>query len=138
MESPDFEPTNDVVQWMLNERRKRKFHDEDYLTNTSPSSSSKCRSRQSTRRAWSLPNVLYDLVARPEYIDILRSEVEEKRAANGHSLGGRFVKDKNSQLLVRVWMEIAFVGLEQVAVDNEDGDFSPPPPGRLLPSRKCR
>lgn len=91
MESRDFEPTNDVMQWMLNERRKKNFHDKDYEYFAQLQLQLSFAAIHTTSMA--VVNMLYDLVAWPENIEILRNEAKEQLAANGNSFGGRFVKN---------------------------------------------
>lgn len=90
MERPGFEGSNNMMQWMLNERRKKNFHDKDYVYFAQLQLQLSFAAIHTTSMA--VANMLYDLVAWPEYMDILRKEIKEQLAENGNSFSGLFVK----------------------------------------------
>ncbi|KAI0862108.1 cytochrome P450 [Xylaria cubensis] len=91
MEDAEFGGGNDMLQWMLNERVKRKFHDKDYVYLAQLQLQLSFAATHTTSMA--VTNMLYDLVAWPEYIDVLRAEVMEQLAANRNSFRGNFVRN---------------------------------------------
>lgn len=91
MEKPDFDRRDDnMLQWMLNERVKKQLHDKDYEMLALLQLELAMAAIHTSSLA--LGNMLYDLVAWPKYIEILRQEVKEQLAQNNGSLRGLFVK----------------------------------------------
>jgi cytochrome P450 len=91
MEKPGVEVSDDMLQWMLNERVKKQFGDKDYQTMAQFQLQVAFAAIHTTSMA--LTNMIFDLIAWPEYIEILRAEVKEQLAANGNSYRGAFVKN---------------------------------------------
>ncbi|KAK4503568.1 hypothetical protein PRZ48_004483 [Zasmidium cellare] len=91
METPDGqEGADNMLQWTLNERVKKQFHDKDYELLAHFQLELALAATHTTSMA--LTQILFDLVAWPEYIDILRQEVKEQYAANNFSFKGQFMK----------------------------------------------
>src|SRR2546423_2635129 len=80
MERPGFDGGDDMLQWMLNERVKKSFHDKDYAKLAQFQLQLAFAAIHTTSMA--LTNMLYDLIACPQYIDIIREEVKDQLAKN--------------------------------------------------------
>lgn len=91
MEKPGFNASNDMMQWMINERRRKKSRDKEYAYFAQLQLQLSFAAIHTTTMA--VVNMLYDLVAWPKYIDILREEVKEQLTANNNTFNGQFVKN---------------------------------------------
>ena len=65
MDKPDFDGGNDMLQWMLTERVKKSFHDQDYRYLAQFQLQLAFAAIHTTSMA--ATNMLYDLVAYPKY-----------------------------------------------------------------------
>lgn len=85
MEQPGYVGGNNMLQWMLDERVKKSFHDKDYETMAQFQLQLAFASLHTTSMA--LVNMIFDLVAWPTNIDILREEIDEqlKKTEGGFS-----------------------------------------------------
>jgi cytochrome P450 len=90
IERPVVRSGDNMLQWMLNERVKKSFHDKDYTKLAQFQLQLAFAAIHTTSMV--LINAIYDLVAWPENIAILREEVESELANNSGSFEGRFVK----------------------------------------------
>lgn len=90
MDKPDFDGGVNMLQWMLDERVKKGFHDKDYQYLAQFQLQLAFAAIHTTSMA--LTNMIYDLVAYPDLIPILRDEVKEELAANNRSWEGQFLK----------------------------------------------
>ncbi|CZR69532.1 related to cycloheximide-inducible protein CIP70 (cytochrome P450 family) [Phialocephala subalpina] len=90
MDKPDFNGGDNMLQWMLDERVKKGFHDKDYRYLAQLQLQLSFAAIHTTSMA--LTNMLYDLIANPEMIGILHEEVKEQLALNNGSWEGQFLK----------------------------------------------
>lgn len=88
MERTDFEGNNNMLQWMLDERVKKGLNDRDYETMAQFQLQLAFASLHTTSMA--LTNMIFDLVAWPNYIDILRTEINEQLEGKSN---GKFSRD---------------------------------------------
>jgi len=90
MDKPGFGGSDDIVQWMLNERIKKSFGDKDYSKMAQFQLQLSFAAVHTTSMA--LVNMLFDLIAYPNNLAILREEVNENLAKNDGSFKGNFIK----------------------------------------------
>jgi cytochrome P450 len=90
MDRPDFNGGNDMLQWMLTERVKKSFHDRDYRYLAQFQLQLAFAAIHTTSMA--VTNMLYDAVAHPELLEIIREEVQEELKNNNGSWEGQFLK----------------------------------------------
>ncbi|KAF2169174.1 hypothetical protein M409DRAFT_52455 [Zasmidium cellare ATCC 36951] len=81
---------DNLLQWMLNERVKKRMYDKDFQMMADLQLELAFASTHTT--TMTLTNIMFDLIAWPKYIDILREEVEEVLQNNGGSFRGNFTK----------------------------------------------
>lgn len=86
MNDPHYVEPLDMTQWMMAGRVKHKFHDEDYHYMAKAQLQLSVAAIHTTSMA--LTNMCWDLVANPEYQDIIRDEVKEALACNNQSWEG--------------------------------------------------
>lgn len=90
MEDPGHKGSNDMLQWVLDERVRRSAHDRDFEKLSDVQLELANAAIHTTSMA--LLNMLYDLVAMPEYQDIIREELQEALEKSGGEWDGVFLK----------------------------------------------
>lgn len=81
---------NDMLQWIMDERVKRAAHDWDFEKLSDVQLELANAAIHTTSMA--LLNMLFDLVAMPDYQDIIRQELEDALAQSGGRWNGSFLK----------------------------------------------
>jgi cytochrome P450 len=90
MDKPGFVGSDDIMQWMLNERVKKSFGDKDYSMMAQFQLQLSFAAVHTTSMA--LVNILFDLLAYPENLAILREKINESPVRNGGSFQSNFYK----------------------------------------------
>ena len=91
MDKPGYKLSNDMLSWMLVERVKKSYHDKDYQYLAQFQLQLAFAAIHTTSMA--VTNMLFDLVAHPELIPILREEISEELAENNGSWKGQLLRN---------------------------------------------
>lgn len=81
---------DNMLHWMLEERRKKQFRDKDYEYMAQFQLQMSFAAIHTT--SVTVTNLLYDLIAWPEYIGVLREEIKEQLALHGGEFTAEVVK----------------------------------------------
>lgn len=90
IDRPDHKLSNDMLSWMMVERVKKSYHDKDYQYLAQFQLQLAFAAIHTTSMA--VTNMLFDLVANPELITILRQEISEELAKNNGSWKGQLLR----------------------------------------------